>query len=149
MCHETTSVGLTDSIGLGKGTVTLEDFDLADAIFSFGHNPGTNPPRMLATLREVSKRDGNIIAINPIKERGLERFQDPQAPLEMMTNGSTAISRYYFQSKIGGDYALLFGVLKHLSEWDKKALAKGKPSIFDPNFIHLRFIRMSWVFRLR
>ena len=104
---------------------------------------------MLATLREVSKRDGNIIAINPIKERGLERFQDPQAPLEMMTNGSTAISRYYFQPKIGGNYALLFGVLKHLSEWDKKALAKGKPSIFDRNFIHLRFIRMSWVFRLR
>ena len=82
MCHETTSVGLTDSIGLGKCTVTLEDFDLADAIFSFRHNPGTNPPRMLATLREVSKRDGNIIAINPIKERGLERFQDPQAPLQ-------------------------------------------------------------------
>ena len=82
MCHETNSVGLTDSIGLGKGTVTLDDFDLADAIFSFGHNPGTNHPRMLATLREVSKRAGNIIAINPIKERALERFQDPQAPLQ-------------------------------------------------------------------
>lgn len=67
MCHETTSVGLLDSIGLGKGTVTLEDFDLADAIFSFGHNPGTNHPRMLGTLREVSKRGGNIIAINPLK----------------------------------------------------------------------------------
>lgn len=135
MCHETTSVGLLDSIGLGKGTVTLEDFDLADAIFSFGHNPGTNHPRMLGTLREVSKRGGNIIAINPIKERGLERFQDPQAPLEMMTNGSTPISRYYFQPKIGGDYALMLGMLKHLNEWDKKALASGKPSIFDRNFI--------------
>lgn len=135
MCHETTSVGLLDSIGLGKGTVTLEDFDVADAIFSFGHNPGTNHPRMLGTLREVSKRGGNIIAINPIKERGLERFQDPQAPLEMMTNGSTPISRYYFQPKIGGDYALMLGMLKHLNEWDKKALASGKPSIFDRNFI--------------
>lgn len=135
MCHETTSVGLLDSIGLGKGTVTLEDFDLADAIFSFGHNPGTNHPRMLGTLREVSKRGGNIIAINPIKERGLERFQDPQAPLEMMTNGSTPISRYYFQPKIGGDYALMLGMLKHLNEWDKKALASGKPSVFDRNFI--------------
>ncbi|HEM7121504.1 TPA: FdhF/YdeP family oxidoreductase, partial [Acinetobacter baumannii] len=118
-----------------KGTVTLEDFDLADAIFSFGHNPGTNHPRMLGTLREVSKRGGNIIAINPIKERGLERFQDPQAPLEMMTNGSTPISRYYFQPKIGGDYALMLGILKHLHEWDKKALASGKPSVFDRNFI--------------
>lgn len=135
MCHETTSVGLLDSIGLGKGTVTLEDFDVADAIFSFGHNPGTNHPRMLGTLREVSKRGGNIIAINPIKERGLERFQDPQAPLEMMTNGSTPISRYYFQPKIGGDYALMLGMLKHLNEWDKKALASGKPSVFDRNFI--------------
>ncbi|MBF9201904.1 FdhF/YdeP family oxidoreductase, partial [Acinetobacter baumannii] len=120
---------------LGKGAVTLEDFDLADAIFSFGHNPGTNHPRMLGTLREVSKRGGNIIAINPIKERGLERFQDPQAPLEMMTNGSTPISRYYFQPKIGGDYALMLGILKHLHEWDKKALASGKPSVFDRNFI--------------
>jgi len=135
MCHETTSVGLLDSIGLGKGTVTLDDFDIADAIFSFGHNPGTNHPRMLGTLREVSKRGGNIIAINPIKERGLERFQDPQAPLEMMTNGSTPISRYYFQPKIGGDYALMLGMLKHLNEWDKKALASGKPSVFDRNFI--------------
>ncbi|MCT9480065.1 FdhF/YdeP family oxidoreductase, partial [Acinetobacter baumannii] len=123
------------SIGLGNDTVTLEDFDLADAIFSFGHNPGTNHPRMLGTLREVSKRGGNIIAINPIKERGLERFQDPQAPLEMMTNGSTPISRYYFQPKIGGDYALMLGILKHLHEWDKKALASGKPSVFDRNFI--------------
>ncbi|MBD0244860.1 FdhF/YdeP family oxidoreductase, partial [Acinetobacter baumannii] len=78
---------------------------------------------------------GNIIAINPIKERGLERFQDPQAPLEMMTNGSTPISRYYFQPKIGGDYALMLGILKHLHEWDKKALASGKPSVFDRNFI--------------
>ncbi|MFX6609667.1 FdhF/YdeP family oxidoreductase, partial [Acinetobacter baumannii] len=112
-----------------------EDFDLADAIFSFGHNPGTNHPRMLGTLREVSKRGGNIIAINPIKERGLERFQDPQAPLEMMTNGSTPISRYYFQPKIGGDYALMLGILKHLHEWDKKALTSGKPSVFDRNFI--------------
>ena len=135
MCHETTSVGLLDSIGLGKGTVALEDFDLADAIFSFGHNPGTNHPRMLGTLREVSKRGGNIIAINPIKERGLERFQDPQAPLEMMTNGSMPISRYYFQPKIGGDYALMLGMLNHLNEWDKKALASGKPSVFDRNFI--------------
>lgn len=140
MCHETTSVGLLDSIGLGKGTVTLDDFDLADAIFSFGHNPGTNHPRMLGTLREVSKRGGNIIAINPIKERGLERFQDPQAPLEMMTNGSTPISRYYFQPKIGGDYALMLGILKHLNEWDKKAIASGKPSVFDRNFIAVNTI---------
>ena len=65
MCHETTSVGLRDSIGLGKGTVTLEDFDIADAIFSFGHNPGTNHPRMLGTLREVSRRGGISLPLTP------------------------------------------------------------------------------------
>lgn len=135
MCHEPTSVGLKQTIGLGKGTVTLEDFDHADTIFSFGHNPGTNHPRMLATLREVSRRGGNIVAINPIKERGLERFQDPQAPLEMMTNGSTEISRYYFQPSVGGDYAIFFGMLKHLVEWDRKAQAEGQPSVFDQDFI--------------
>ncbi len=140
MCHETTSVGLRDSIGLGKGTVTLEDFDIADAIFSFGHNPGTNHPRMLGTLREVSRRGGNIVAINPLKERGLERFQDPQAPVEMMTNGSTPISRYYFQPNVGGDYALMFGMLKHLREWDIQALAAGKKSVFDRSFIEINTV---------
>ncbi|MEB3754352.1 FdhF/YdeP family oxidoreductase [Acinetobacter sp. MD2(2019)] len=135
MCHETTSVGLKDAVGLGKGTVTLDDFDQAESIFSFGHNPGTNHPRMLATLREVSRRGGTIIAINPIKERGLERFQDPQAAIEMMTNSSTPISRYYFQPKIGGDYALMFGMMKHLYEWDKQALASGKAGLFDRAFI--------------
>lgn len=135
MCHETTSIGLKDSIGLGKGTVTLDDFDQADTVFSFGHNPGTNHPRMLGTLREVSRRGGNIIAINPIKERGLERFQDPQAAIEMMTNGSTPISRFYFQPKIGGDYALLLGMMKHLHEWDKQAILAGKTGVFDRQYI--------------
>lgn len=135
MCHETTSIGLKDSIGLGKGTVTLDDFDQADTVFSFGHNPGTNHPRMLGTLREVSRRGGNIIAINPIKERGLERFQDPQAAIEMMTNGSTPISRFYFQPKIGGDYALLLGMMKHLHEWDKQAIFAGKTGVFDRQYI--------------
>ena len=135
MCHETTSVGLTDSIGLGKGTVTLDDFEQADAIFLFGQNPGTNHPRMLSTLREASKRGANIVAVNPLKERGLERFQDPQSPLEMMTNGSTPISKYYFQPKVGGDYALLLGMMKHLREWDKQELAAGRPTLFDQAFI--------------
>lgn len=90
---------------------------------------------MLGTLREVSRRGGNIVAINPIKERGLERFQDPQAPIEMMTNGSTPISRFYFQPKVGGDYALLLGMLKHLHEWDKQALQAGKASVFNREYI--------------
>ncbi|WP_410210074.1 FdhF/YdeP family oxidoreductase [Aquirhabdus sp.] len=137
MCHETTSFGLAESLGLGKGTVTLDDFELADAVFIFGQNPGTNHPRMLSTLREVSKRGARIISINPLKERGLERFQDPQSPIEMMTNGSTRISSNYFQPKVGGDYAVLMGMMKHLREWDQKALAAGKPSLFDHAFIDM------------
>lgn len=140
MCHEATSAGLKDTIGLGKGTVTLDDFDEADAVFSFGHNPGTNHPRMLATLREVSRHGGKIIAINPLKERGLERFQDPQATLEMVTNSSTPISRYYFQPKIGGDYAILVGMMKHLRQWDLEATAQGKPPVFDRSFIVLNTV---------
>ncbi|AOA59967.1 FdhF/YdeP family oxidoreductase [Acinetobacter larvae] len=135
MCHEATSVALLAAIGLGKGTVTLDDFDHADAVFIFGHNPGTNHPRMLATLREVSRRGGTIVAVNPLKERGLERFQDPQAMMEMVTNQSTPISRYYFQPKVGGDYAVLLGMLKHLQQWDQAALAAGQSSVFDREFI--------------
>ncbi len=80
MCHEATSVGLPESIGVGKGTVTLEDFDHCDALFCIGHNPGTNHPRMLTTLREVSKRGVPIIVFNPLRERGLERFTVAAAP---------------------------------------------------------------------
>ena len=80
MCHEATSVGLPQSIGVGKGTVTLEDFDYADAIFSFGHNPGTNHPRMMTTLREAAKRGVPIVVFNPLKERALERFASPKVP---------------------------------------------------------------------
>ena len=89
MCHEATSVGLPQSIGVGKGTVTLEDFDHADAIFCIGHNPGTNHPRMLTTLRAASKRGAPIIVANPLRERGLERFAAPQDPVEMLTLTST------------------------------------------------------------
>ena len=80
------------NVGIGKGTVTLEDFDHADAVFCIGHNPGTNHPRMLGTLREVSRRGAPIIVVNPLRERGLERFQDPQVPVEMATFSATPIA---------------------------------------------------------
>jgi molybdopterin-dependent oxidoreductase alpha subunit len=92
MCHEATSVGLPESIGVGKGTVILEDFDHCDAVFCIGHNPGTNHPRMLTTLREVSKRGAPIVVLNPLRERGLERFTSPQHPVEMLTLSSTPIA---------------------------------------------------------
>ncbi|MET3711892.1 molybdopterin-dependent oxidoreductase alpha subunit [Sphingomonas trueperi] len=135
MCHEATSVGLPQSIGVGKGTVTLEDFDYADAVFCIGHNPGTNHPRMLGTLREVSRRGVPIIVINPMRERGLERFQDPQAPIEMVTNSSTPLASAYHLVKVGGDVALLKGVMKALLATDRAQRVAGEPPLFDYAFI--------------
>jgi molybdopterin-dependent oxidoreductase alpha subunit len=135
MCHEATSVGLPESIGVGKGTVTLEDFDHCDAVFCIGHNPGTNHPRMLTTLREVSKRGAPIIVFNPLRERGLERFTSPQHPLEMLTLGSTPIASTYYLVKVGGDIAMLKGIMKHLLALDAKDLAEGGPGVLDRDFI--------------
>jgi molybdopterin-dependent oxidoreductase alpha subunit len=135
MCHEATSVGLPESIGVGKGTVTLEDFDHCDAVFCIGHNPGTNHPRMLTTLREVSKRGAPIIVFNPLRERGLERFTSPQHPVEMLTLSSTPIASTYYLVKVGGDIAVLKGLMKHLVALDAKNLAEGGPGFLDRDFI--------------
>src|SRR6266481_3705253 len=135
MCHEATSVGLPESIGVGKGTVTLEDFDHCDALFCIGHNPGTNHPRMLTTLREVSKRGVPIIVFNPLRERGLERFTSPQHPVEMLTLSSTPIASTYYLVKVGGDIAVLKGIMKTLVALDAKSLAEGGKGTFDREFI--------------
>jgi molybdopterin-dependent oxidoreductase alpha subunit len=116
MCHEATSVGLPVSIGIGKGTVTLEDFDHADCIISMGHNPGTNHPRMMTTLRALSRRDVPIIVFNPMRERALERFAAPQDPIEMATFSSTPIATTYYQLRAGGDVAVLKGLMKRVLE---------------------------------
>jgi molybdopterin-dependent oxidoreductase alpha subunit len=135
MCHEATSVGLPESIGVGKGTVTLEDFDHSDCIFCIGHNPGTNHPRMLTTLREASKRGVPIIAINPLRERGLERFTAPQDPVEMLTLSSTPIASSYYLVKVGGDVAMLKGVMKALVALDARRMAENGPGVLDREFI--------------
>jgi molybdopterin-dependent oxidoreductase alpha subunit len=92
MCHEATSVGLPQSIGVGKGTVELSDFDECDLIISVGHNPGTNHPRMMSTLHECSRRGVPILVFNPLRERALERFAAPQNPVEMVTRAGAAFS---------------------------------------------------------
>jgi molybdopterin-dependent oxidoreductase alpha subunit len=135
MCHEATSVGLPMSIGVGKGTVTLEDFDHADAIFSFGHNPGTNHPRMMTTLREASRRGVPIIVFNPLKERALERFTAPQDPVEMATFSSTPIASALYQVRVGGDVAVLKGMMKRVLERDAEDIAAGGPGKLDRAFI--------------
>jgi len=136
MCHEATSVGLPESIGVGKGTVTLEDFDHCDAIFCIGHNPGTNHPRMLSTLRDAARRGAPIVVLNPLRERGLERFAAPQDPAEMMLRKSTEIATMYCQPKIGGDAALLKGMMKVLLDMDVEASVKGDEPVIDQAFIN-------------
>jgi molybdopterin-dependent oxidoreductase alpha subunit len=135
MCHEATSVGLPKSIGIGKGTVSLEDFDHADMILSIGHNPGTNHPRMMATLHEAARRGATIIVLNPLKERALERFASPQAPVEMATLSSTPIATAYHQVKVGGDGAALKGICKALLAMDRAAQASDGAPVLDHPFI--------------
>src|SRR5580698_10887481 len=133
MCHEATSVGLPKSIGIGKGTVSLEDFDHCQLIIAMGHNPGTNHPRMMGTLHEVSRRGVPIIVFNPLRERALERFADPQNAMEMVTFSSTDIASSYYQVKVGGDAAALKGVQKAVVEFDRAAGADG--SVIDHDFV--------------
>lgn len=130
MCHEATSTGLPQSIGIGKGTVSLDDFDLTDFILSIGHNPGTNHPRMMGTLHEAARRKVPIIVFNPMRERALERFADPQNLVEMATYGSTDIASTYYLVKAGGDAAALKGIMKALL-----ALEAERGGVLDHAFI--------------
>ena len=135
MCHEASGVALIQSVGIGKGSVTFDDFEHADAIFVLGQNPGTNHPRMLEPLREAVKRGAQVVAFNPLKERGLERFQHPQHALEMLTNGSEPLNTAFFRPALGGDMAALRGIAKFLLQWEREAVAKGDKPVFDHAFI--------------
>ena len=128
-------MGLPQSIGVGKGTVVLEDFAKADCIFIFGQNPGTNSPRMMTDLRDASRRGASIISFNPFRERALERFQAPQSPIEMVTLSATQISSRLYQVRIGGDIAVIKGIMKTLVEADDAARATGAQAVLDWNFM--------------
>ena len=130
MCHEPTSVGLPQSIGIGKGTVSLDDFDSAELVISIGHNPGTNHPRMMGTLHELAKKGVPIIVFNPLRERALERFADPQSVVEMATYSSTDIASSYYLVKAGGDAAALKGIAKTLLRMQEE-----KGDVLDLDFI--------------
>ena len=135
MCHEPSGSGMRPQFGVGKGTVTLDDFERTDAIFIFGQNPGTNHPRMLGELRECARRGGSIVSINPLRERGLQRFMDPQSALEMATLGSTRLAGLFVQPTLGGDFALIKAVAKRVVEHDDAAQAAGAPAVIDHAFI--------------
>ena len=130
MCHESSGTGLGETIGIGKGTVQLADFGLADAIFVIGQNPGTNHPRMLSALREAKRRGCTIVAINPLREAGLLRFQHPQKVGDMLGAG-VEIADLYLQVRVGGDIALLVGIMKAMLVAERERPGE----VFDRAFI--------------
>jgi formate dehydrogenase major subunit len=130
MCHEPTSRGLPPAIGVGKGTVVMEDFDHAEAIFVVGQNTGTNSPRMMTNLVAARKRGVPIVAVNPMPERALIRFTEPQDVLQMATFGSTPIASEFVHIRIGGDLALFKGMMKVMFERDSRGEA-----VIDWDFI--------------
>lgn len=134
MCHETTSVALPEVIGAPVGTVLLEDFEHTDCIFFFGHNTTTNAPRMLHPLQDAAERGVPIITFNPLRERGLERFVNPQNPVQMIAGG-TRISTQYHQVRPGGDAAAIVGICKAVIEEDDAAIRTGLARIIDVEFV--------------
>jgi molybdopterin-dependent oxidoreductase alpha subunit len=115
MCHESSGSALTESIGIGKGTVTLEDFNEAEAIFVIGQNPGTNHPRMLTSLQEAKRRGCKLVHINPLPETGMTRFKHPQE-ISGWVGGGTELADLFLQVRINGDVALLKGIMKEMLE---------------------------------
>ncbi len=130
MCHESSGTALGESIGVGKGTVTLEDLEEADAILVAGQNPGTNHPRMLSTLQRAARNGAEIVAINPMKEAGLVGFAHPQELVGMM-GASTPLASRYLRVRINGDLALFRGLGKALLE----AEAKAPGTVLDQGFV--------------
>ena len=129
MCHESSGTALMETIGVGKGTVTLEDFERAEAIFIAGQNPGTNHPRMLSTLQRAKRNGATIVGINPLAEPGLRRFKQPQEVLGLLGRG-TEIADFLLRVRVGGDVALFQGIAKALLERD----ARGE-HVLDCEFI--------------
>jgi molybdopterin-dependent oxidoreductase alpha subunit len=119
MCHESSGLALKEVIGVGKGTVTLEDFDLADTILIVGQNPGTNHPRMLSSLQRAARRGAMIVSVNPLAEVGLTRFKHPQDVLHLLGPG-TKIAKHFVQLRLSGDLAFFKGLCKEILEEEAK-----------------------------
>jgi molybdopterin-dependent oxidoreductase alpha subunit len=120
MCHESSGLGLTETIGVGKATVKIDDFSYADSIFIIGQNPGTCHPRMLTELQKAARNGCKIVSINPLAETGMIRFKNPQEPLRMLGRG-TAIACLHLAVRVNGDVALLKGIMKEMLAADRAA----------------------------
>lgn len=129
MCHESTGVALKQTLGIGKGSVMLDDLHKAEVIMVIGQNPGTNHPRMLSALQECKQNGGKIITINPLEEAGLKRFLNPQHVKDYFTAGSV-ITDLFLQVKINEDVALLKAIMKILARKDEI-----EGNVFDHEFI--------------
>ena len=130
MCHESSGTGMKEALGFGKGTVRLEDFELCDAIFIVGQNPGTNHPRMLTTLLEAKRRGCKIVHINPLPEAGSTRFKHPQEFWTWLGAG-TQLADLFLQVRINGDVALLKGLMKEVLDAEERRPGK----VLDRAFI--------------
>ena len=116
MCHESSGLAMKESVGVGKGTVTLGDLVEAETILCVGQNPGTNHPRMLSTLEAAVKHGAEIISINPLKEAGLVGFVHPQHPVATMLARATPLASRFVRVRVNGDLALFRGIGKALLE---------------------------------
>jgi len=130
MCHESSGVALSETVGIGKGSVTLEDVETAELIVVMGQNPGTNHPRMLTALKHAKANGARIVAVNPLREVGLQRFSHPQSPKDLLTGG-VGLTDLYLQVRIGGDVAFLKAALKTLAAREEAAPGM----VFDAEFI--------------
>ena len=137
MCHESSGTALGETIGIGKGTVKLDDFEKADVIFIIGQNPGTNHPRMLSSLESAKKRGATIISVNPLPEVGTSRFKNPQhfmnplKALPTLLGEGARLSDIWVQPRINGDLALFKGLMKEMLAAEDAAPG----SVFDHDFI--------------
>lgn len=130
MCHESSGTAMRPTVGIGKGTVSLDDFEHAELIFVVGQNPGTNHPRMLSALADARKHGAKVVAVNPLPEAGLLGFKDPQT-VEGVVGDGTTIADHFLQIKVGGDLAL-FQAFGHLLLQEE---ARNPGSIVDQAFV--------------
>lgn len=129
MCHESSGTALNETLGIGKGSVTLEDFEDAEVVMVMGQNPGTNHPRMLSALAKCKANGGHVISINPLAEAGLIRFKNPQEIKGIL--GGTSLTDIHLQVKINEDVSLLKLIMKRLMALDEK-----NGQVFDWDFIN-------------
>jgi len=130
MCHESSGAGLSNTVGIGKGSVTLQDLHESELIIVIGQNPGTNHPRMLGALEKCKKNGGKIVTVNPLNEAGTNTFVDPQSPIAML-KGGTKLEDLFLQVKINGDVALLKAAMIVMLEAEEN----NPNSVFDHQFI--------------